>query len=454
MLFTSTDFLSLKLPPGIRDLRRDVRAFLDEQRAAGRYEPHVGHGEFDPAFSQALGARGWIGMTWPRQYGGHERSYLERFVVTEELLAAAAPARHNREAAGSAAVSEAGMLIDAIGRIFSDHYTSEHLQEAKRSGWSEPLWRALEETGMTLLSVPEDCGGGGDFADGIEALRLAGRYCASVPFAETALLAGWALARSGIAIPRGPLAFAVAPHVGTVTITQAQGGWKVAGVLRDIAWARVASALVLVAPHAQGAAVCCIPRAKYEVAGGANLAHEARDEVRLSTEIDAQSVRTDTDMTVDAAWRRGALVRAVLMSGALDGILELTVAYTRQRAQFGRNLIQFQAVQQELARLAGEAAIAKAAALTAAAHIDDAYAELYVAAAKVKAGEAACSGASIAHQLHGAIGVTDEYLLHHSTMRLWSWRSEYGTEAQWAQKLGADALELGGAALWARITEG
>lgn len=91
MLFTSTDFASLKLPPGIRVLRREVRAFLDEQRAAGRYQPHLGHGEFDPAFSEALGARGWIGMTWPKQYGGHERSYLERFVVTEELLAAAAP---------------------------------------------------------------------------------------------------------------------------------------------------------------------------------------------------------------------------------------------------------------------------------------------------------------------------------------------------------------------------
>lgn len=66
-----------------------------------------------------------------------------------------------------------------------------------------------------------------------------------------------------------------------------------------------------------------------------------------------------------------------------------------------------------------------------------------MAAAKVKTGEAACSGAFVAHQLHGAIGVTDEYLLHHSTMRLWSWRGEYGNEAQWAQKLGADALERG-----------
>lgn len=91
MLFTATDFLSLKLPAGIAALREEVRAFVHDQRARGRYKPHLGHGEFDPEFSEALGARGWIGMTWPRQYGGHERTYLERFVVTEELLAAAAP---------------------------------------------------------------------------------------------------------------------------------------------------------------------------------------------------------------------------------------------------------------------------------------------------------------------------------------------------------------------------
>jgi acyl-CoA dehydrogenase len=91
MLFTSTNFVSLRMPPGIGALRSEVRAFLDDQRAAGRYQPHLGHGEFDAQFSQALGARGWIGMTWPKQYGGHERTYLERFVVTEELLAAAAP---------------------------------------------------------------------------------------------------------------------------------------------------------------------------------------------------------------------------------------------------------------------------------------------------------------------------------------------------------------------------
>jgi alkylation response protein AidB-like acyl-CoA dehydrogenase len=91
MLFKSTDFSSLRLPPGAQALRGEVRDFLADMQAKQRYVPHLGHGEFDPGFSRALGERGWIGMTWPRQYGGHERSYLERFVVTEELLAAAAP---------------------------------------------------------------------------------------------------------------------------------------------------------------------------------------------------------------------------------------------------------------------------------------------------------------------------------------------------------------------------
>lgn len=350
-------------------------------------------------------------------------------------------------------MTQHSLLTEAIGRIFSDHYTSERLQAAKAGGWSEPLWRALEETGMTLLSAPEESGGGGDFAEGIEALRLAGKYCAAVPFAETALLGGWALACSGMAIPAGPLAFAVAPHAGTISITQAQGRWQVSGVLRDVAWAGVARALVLIAPHASGGAVFCIPRERYDIQSGRNLAHEARDEVRVAAQLEPEHVGTSAEVTVEQAWRRGALTRAVLMSGALDRILELTLAYTKQRAQFGRNLIQFQAVQQELARLAGEAAIAKAAALTAAAHIDGPGADLYVASAKVKAGEAAYSGASIAHQLHGAIGVTDEYLLHHSTLRLWSWRTEYGSEAQWARELGTHALEAGANGLWSRITD-
>ncbi|MGM9925581.1 MAG: acyl-CoA dehydrogenase family protein [Bacillus sp. (in: firmicutes)] len=74
-------------------VRSDVRAFLKEELAAGSYRPACDAwlSKADPDFSRKLGERGWLGMTWPKKYGGKERSALERYVVTEELLASGAP---------------------------------------------------------------------------------------------------------------------------------------------------------------------------------------------------------------------------------------------------------------------------------------------------------------------------------------------------------------------------
>ncbi len=91
MFFESVDFSDLELPPSALKLREEVRAFLQGEIAARTYMPQVGHAEFDAEFTRRVAGHGWIGMTWPRRYGGHERSYLERFVVTEELLRSAAP---------------------------------------------------------------------------------------------------------------------------------------------------------------------------------------------------------------------------------------------------------------------------------------------------------------------------------------------------------------------------
>lgn len=79
------------LPPEARALRAEVRAFLAAELPAHRDAQPETFSAFDPAFSRKLGARGWIGMPWPKRYGGHERGYLERYVVCEELLAAGAP---------------------------------------------------------------------------------------------------------------------------------------------------------------------------------------------------------------------------------------------------------------------------------------------------------------------------------------------------------------------------
>jgi alkylation response protein AidB-like acyl-CoA dehydrogenase len=81
------------LPESTVALRREVRTFLTEARSDGRFEPAVDawHVGFDPGFSAELGRRGWLGINWPAEHGGQGGSALDRFVVTEELLAAGAP---------------------------------------------------------------------------------------------------------------------------------------------------------------------------------------------------------------------------------------------------------------------------------------------------------------------------------------------------------------------------
>ena len=79
------------LPAEARELQAEVRDFLARELGERRGRAADTWSEFSPEFSRKLGARGWIGMLWPKRYGGHERSVLERFVVTEELLAAGAP---------------------------------------------------------------------------------------------------------------------------------------------------------------------------------------------------------------------------------------------------------------------------------------------------------------------------------------------------------------------------
>jgi acyl-CoA dehydrogenase len=88
-------FDQIRLPFECDALRQEVRAFLAEEIAKGTFDPHrPGHGDsHDRAFSKRIGAKGWIGMTWPKNYGGHERSFLERYVVTEEFRVANAPVR-------------------------------------------------------------------------------------------------------------------------------------------------------------------------------------------------------------------------------------------------------------------------------------------------------------------------------------------------------------------------
>jgi alkylation response protein AidB-like acyl-CoA dehydrogenase len=90
-------FDQIRLPPECEALRAQVRAFIAKEVAAGTFDPtDPRQGDLhNPELTHRIGAQGWIGMTWPKKYGGQERSYLERYVVTEEFRAANAPCRRH-----------------------------------------------------------------------------------------------------------------------------------------------------------------------------------------------------------------------------------------------------------------------------------------------------------------------------------------------------------------------
>lgn len=149
-----------------------------------------------------------------------------------------------------------------------------------------------------------------------------------------------------------------------------------------------------------------------------------------------------------------ALARAGQIAGAISTSLTLSVEYTRQRQQFGKPLASFQAIQQQLAVLAEEAAASRAAASAAARAADRGEATFEIASAKLRANMAAGQAASIAHQVHGAIGFTKEYDLQKFTRRLWAWRSEYGNDRHWADAIGKLAASRGADGFWPGLTSG
>jgi len=110
-------------------------------------------------------------------------------------------------------------------------------------------------------------------------------------------------------------------------------------------------------------------------------------------------------------------------------------------------------VQQNLARLAGEVAAALAVAGSAADTIaqadtfDDAV-FLEAASAKIRTAEAAAEGSAIAHQVFGAIGFTQEHVLHRFTLRMLSWRDDFGNESYWAAELGKHVAGRGADEFW------
>ena len=325
------------------------------------------------------------------------------------------------------------MLHEAALRIFADKPTN--------------LWALLQESGFDKALLPENKGGAGvNWADACGFLMLAGEHAAAVPLAE-ALVGHWLLDHAGVEGACLPT-IASSVHSEQIRMGDAHDGQRVDGTLRRVPWGEACTHVAFIVGSGPAAQLIVIARyaAGVSITPGRNLAGEPRDTLVLEGVVPQAVVPAPFDAR--ELLSLAAILRSAMMAGAIERSLALSVEYANLRVQFGRPIGKFQAVQQNIAFLATQAAAARAAAEAGSEAVDewlDGVGEpltqsIAASSAKIRTGEAAGQSCAIAHQVFGAIGFTEEHELHHFTKRLWSWRDEYGNEAFWSRALGERIL--------------
>jgi len=356
-----------------------------------------------------------------------------------------------REPPKVAIVGESDHIVaETAARILAEFADPQTINRAKDGAWRGPLWRAVSDAGLPLAWVPEQLGGSGaSLADGFAVLGAAGRFAVAMPLAET-LLAGWLLARAGLASPNG--AMTVAPARPFNRITLGNDG-TLSGRALSVPFASDATHIAVIAEDATDAAVVLVAAKDCGIDKGHTPAGDASNVVVFDRVKPLRHARAPAGLDGAALMLMGSVIRSVQTAGALEAILSLSVAYANERIAFDRPIGKFQAVQQNLARLAGEVAAALAVSGSAAdalaqeSAFDDAV-FLEATSAKIRCAEAATEGAGIAHQVFGAIGFTDEHVLHRFTLRLLAWRDDFGNESYWAAELGRRVARQGADEFW------
>lgn len=347
-------------------------------------------------------------------------------------------------------VSDVGRAIaDTCERIFRSHCGPEQLLRGE-GDWNPDLWRELVDAGLTTALQPSGSSLGIAPEDALNIIALSGRFGAPVPLPET-LLANWLAMTAGLAELDGVVTLAGADRRDAVEFKRSGNLVRISGSAAAVPWARFSQSVLLVASDEEGLQLAIVPISAITVANGENIAREPRDDIMIEATVGRDAIAR---LPHSMAFVRmlGATMRVLQITGALDEVLGMTIRYASTRVQFGRPISKFQAVQQNIAILGAQIAAARAAANDAARGFGDPAAYYAVAAAKARVSEAVGLASRIAHQVHGAIGITQEYGLHFLTKRLWAWRDEYGNEAEWSRILGQHLLRQGADELWPSLT--
>ncbi|MEJ2087189.1 MAG: acyl-CoA dehydrogenase family protein [Gammaproteobacteria bacterium] len=272
------------------------------------------------------------------------------------------------------------MLADSADRIFADLVDKALLDAAEEGEFPEKLLGLVVANGFHEIAVEDS---GVALADGLSILRVAGRHAVPLPLPEIILANRW-LGRTDELV--------------SVGMVDADG---VAGV----PWGRRAAQVIGISRD--GEAVLC---REFDVIEGRNLAGEPRDRVVNGRSEPLELPRDALELL--------AVSRVVMMAGALERVLGLSLGYVSEREQFGRPISRFQVIQHHLAVMAAEVAAASRSAAAALAGLGTKRQTVEVAQGKIRVGESVGDVVALAQQVHGAMGYTHEHRLHHYTRRL------------------------------------
>ena len=341
---------------------------------------------------------------------------------------------------------EQTMLAETARRFVDEHAPLEHFRGLRdagdNDGFSPALWKQMAEMGWPALPFPEENGGFGlGMAEFVLVLEALGRNLAGEPFIPSVLLAGGCLqvaADSALGrewLPRIASGEAIATLAHTerggryhrtscsTRANEVAGGYLVTGEKAGVANAASADLLLVLTrtsgrrferdglvvlaidPSAEG--VTIRPQRRVDSRGAATVVF---DDVAVSNDAIVGHPAQTADM-LDAVFDRATVGLAAEMLGAATHAFEITLAYMRERRQFGVPIATFQALQHRMALVFTQIELARSGVAAAARAIDngDSAASKLSSMAKAKAGDALELAAKEGIQMHGGVGMTDEY---------------------------------------------
>jgi alkylation response protein AidB-like acyl-CoA dehydrogenase len=340
---------------------------------------------------------------------------------------------------------EQSMLRDSARGLISDKAPVSHLRQLRDSkdvtGFSRDLWKAFAEMGFAGLLVPENFGGSGlGCVEAGVVMEEIGRTLMPSPFLSTAVLAASALSRGGSEaqkakhlpkISDGSLLAALAVDEGAkhrplqtkLQAVRSGNGFKLTGAKAFVVDGHTAD-LLIVAARSGGAAgerngltlFLVDPKTK-----GVAIERTAMVDSHNAARIEFADVEVNADQVLGEVDQGGALLEGVLnvgrgavaseMVGLSEEVFGRTVTYLKERKQFGKLIGEFQALQHRAAELYIDVEITRAAVLKALQTLDGDFdrASAAVAAAKARAGTTATRAVQEAVQMHGGMGMTDQF---------------------------------------------